>query len=369
MGNEASAPAPGAAAASSAAEPAPIENDQITKLRLNVVKGENIIKDLSAENRELERQLNIQLAKCRGLEERLDHPTQYRVGLLYLHLKSARSDAEACAAVEELNFLAFGTTGMQEPLAHGYLACYYCVTSKDTDLINDHARAASEYLRAGVAVNNHHCLYIMGAMYYHGVLRKVDIRKAISLYKLAGELGHPLAQYQLGSLYFSGAFGVLKNCQEAFGWWHKAADQGYGKAQYWCGHCLERGLGVEKDIETAGVYYECAGAQGTATESAPGDGVGLELPPVPTEEAETTTEPTSWHMPQTTGLNPPENLRPPAIRTGKFVPGKYSPGSPVSVNNRKVGPSDGAYYTPKKGSPGSHASVGTSTVRPEEMPS
>lgn len=237
-------------------------HDELCKLRWKVTKGEGIIKDLTAENKELERQLLIQTARTRALEEQLYHPVQYKIGLLYLYIKSAKTEADAKASIDELCNLAFGTTGLQEPLAHGYLACYYRVIGKDIDCINEHAYAAASYVRDGVTVNNHHCLYLMGAFYYHGILRTVDIRKAISLYKQAAELGHAMAQYQLGSLYYSGAFGVQQNYEAAFGWFQQSADQGFSKAQYWCGYCLECGLGVEMDLESAETYYQCALAQG-----------------------------------------------------------------------------------------------------------
>ncbi|XP_027697784.1 death ligand signal enhancer isoform X2 [Vombatus ursinus] len=52
------------------------------------------------------------------------------------------------------------------------------------------------------------------------------------------------------------------NCEAAYSYFQKAADQGYSKAQFNVGLCHEHGKGTQKDISKAVFYYQLAAQKG-----------------------------------------------------------------------------------------------------------
>ena len=77
--------------------------------------------------------------------------------------------------------------------------------------------------------------------------------------KLKAEQGDPLIEYMLGTVYFHGLHGVLKNDTEAVKWFRKAADQGILQAQYDLGVMYANGDGVpENDAEAVNWYRKAA---------------------------------------------------------------------------------------------------------------
>jgi TPR repeat protein len=67
----------------------------------------------------------------------------------------------------------------------------------------------------------------------------------------------------MGDRYFYGR-GVEQDYAKAFGWYRKAAAQGFAEAQHNVGALYENGWGVTKDIEQAKVWYQMAAIQGDA---------------------------------------------------------------------------------------------------------
>jgi len=55
---------------------------------------------------------------------------------------------------------------------------------------------------------------------------------------------------------------VEKDAAQGEAWWHKAAAQGNGQAQFNLGMCYKNGIGVEKDAKEAVAWLRKAAAQG-----------------------------------------------------------------------------------------------------------
>ena len=102
-------------------------------------------------------------------------------------------------------------------------------------------------------------IFIKAEYYFN----KDEYTKAVELYKKAAELGHPEAQWSLGSCYYYGD-GVEEDIIEAVKWYRKSAEQGYANAQYSLGYCYENGEGVRENISEAVKWYKKAAEQGNA---------------------------------------------------------------------------------------------------------
>ena len=82
-------------------------------------------------------------------------------------------------------------------------------------------------------------------------------------YRMAAELGHAEAQYNLGVMYATGE-GVHEDDAEAARWYRRAAEQGNAEAQFHLGEAYLSGLGVPKDVDEATRWYRKAAEQGDA---------------------------------------------------------------------------------------------------------
>lgn len=78
--------------------------------------------------------------------------------------------------------------------------------------------------------------------------------------KAKAEAGEAPFQAYFGYLYLNGSAGVPQDYEEAFEWYHKAADQGYVAAQYNLGILYDEGLGVQQSHE-AGYFWLTLAAQ------------------------------------------------------------------------------------------------------------
>jgi hypothetical protein len=76
----------------------------------------------------------------------------------------------------------------------------------------------------------------------------------IAALQAKAEAGVPAFQAYLGFVYLNGQGGVPKDFEKAFGWYHKAADQGYVQAEYNLGVMYDEGIGVEQSHE-AGYFW------------------------------------------------------------------------------------------------------------------
>ena len=79
--------------------------------------------------------------------------------------------------------------------------------------------------------------------------------------KAKAETGDSVAQYNLGSMYWSGE-GVLIDHKQAVNWYRKAAEQGHANAQYNLGGMYEVGHGIQEDLVTAYAWAKIAQVNG-----------------------------------------------------------------------------------------------------------
>lgn len=79
--------------------------------------------------------------------------------------------------------------------------------------------------------------------------------------KAKAETGDSVAQFNLGSMYWSGE-GVLIDHKQAVNWYRKAAEQGHANAQYNLGGMYEVGHGIQEDLVTAYAWAKIAQANG-----------------------------------------------------------------------------------------------------------
>jgi len=96
-------------------------------------------------------------------------------------------------------------------------------------------------------------------------LQRGDYKTAYRLFKPLAEQGLPLAQYNLGVMYYNGQ-GVPKDYAEAAKWYRKAADQGLPEAQTNLGIMYIAGLGVPKDYVLAHMWFTLAASRFPASE-------------------------------------------------------------------------------------------------------
>ena len=79
--------------------------------------------------------------------------------------------------------------------------------------------------------------------------------------KAKAETGNSVAQFNLGSMYWSGE-GVLIDHKQAVNWYRKAAEQGHANAQYNLGGMYEVGHGIQENLVTAYAWAKIAQANG-----------------------------------------------------------------------------------------------------------
>src|ERR1035437_3734238 len=86
------------------------------------------------------------------------------------------------------------------------------------------------------------------------------LRKRFEETKAKAEKGDAVAQFNLGSDYFSGQ-GVAEDKVEAVKWYRKAAEQNVALFQYNLGCCYRDGMGVTKDEVEAARWFRKAAEQ------------------------------------------------------------------------------------------------------------
>jgi hypothetical protein len=90
-----------------------------------------------------------------------------------------------------------------------------------------------------------------------------DLGQAVQWYRRSAELGDPVAQCNLGALYFAGD-GVHRDDREAAHWFKAAAEQGLAVAQDNLALMYSNGRGVPLDYQQAAAWARAAAEQGYA---------------------------------------------------------------------------------------------------------
>jgi TPR repeat protein len=104
--------------------------------------------------------------------------------------------------------------------------------------------------------------YDLAVRYYQGQGDVQDYPKALQLFTVAAEQGHPEAQYKLGVMYSFGQ-GVVHDPSVAVKWFQLAAKQDLPAAQYCLGVMYSTGQGVPQDLTAAAQWYTRAAEGGS----------------------------------------------------------------------------------------------------------
>ena len=85
-----------------------------------------------------------------------------------------------------------------------------------------------------------------------------------NIYQLrrAAVKGDPEAQYEYGRRLLTGQKGAIRSSKRAFRWFSRAAENRQPKAMAAMGLCYERGLGVERSLPKARMWYAAAVDEG-----------------------------------------------------------------------------------------------------------
>jgi TPR repeat protein len=103
--------------------------------------------------------------------------------------------------------------------------------------------------------------YALGYTYYVGKEVPQEYATAFGWYRKAAEQGYAEAQSDLGYMYAEGN-GVPQDYTEAVRWYRRAADQGYAKGQDGLGYAYSHGKGVPQNYADAARWYRMAAKQG-----------------------------------------------------------------------------------------------------------
>lgn len=97
--------------------------------------------------------------------------------------------------------------------------------------------------------------------YRQGYVVKYDADQAFEWFQKAAEQGHTGALNALGDAFYYGMYGVDKNLDRALDYYTRAAEQGDMEAQHSLGYCLMCGIGTQKDMKQAVIWYQKAADQ------------------------------------------------------------------------------------------------------------
>lgn len=125
------------------------------------------------------------------------------------------------------------------------------------------AQLAMEWCLANQANRDIELWCDLGDMYRQGHSIETDFAQAAYWYHKAAEQGFVRAQYNLGVMYSQGE-GVMHDYVQAAEWFGKSGDQGIAKAQFNLGVMYKQGLGVPQSHAQAARWFCKAAAQGVA---------------------------------------------------------------------------------------------------------
>jgi len=103
----------------------------------------------------------------------------------------------------------------------------------------------------------------LGLMYYNSRGVSQDYAEAMKWFKKAADQGDAVGQYYMGLMYYDGKI-VPQNYAEATKWFRKAADQGDADAQYSLGLMYAIGKGVPQDYVLAYMWLNLASTRDSA---------------------------------------------------------------------------------------------------------
>ena len=105
----------------------------------------------------------------------------------------------------------------------------------------------------------------LGLLYYNSLGVSQDYAEAMKWFRKAADQGDAVGQYYMGLMYYDGKT-VPQNYAEATKWFRKAADQGDADAQYSLGLMYAIGKGVPQDYVLAYMWLNLASKRDSAWE-------------------------------------------------------------------------------------------------------
>jgi TPR repeat protein len=120
------------------------------------------------------------------------------------------------------------------------LFAYYRYNAKDD-------QAAIDWLQRSVDQNYPAAIQQMAALYFEGDGVPQDKQKAVSLHLQAADLGMPISQHFVATLYRNGLYGIPKKEVQYRSWLRKSANGGYASAQSELGVALYFGDSFERN--------------------------------------------------------------------------------------------------------------------------
>ena len=128
------------------------------------------------------------------------------------------------------------------------------------DLPRDNAIAVKKYRKAANQ-GSVEAQFDLGSMYYSGQGVPQDYAEAVKWFRKAAQGGSVEAQYNLASMYYMGQ-GVPQDYGESVKWFRRVAEQGSASAQFNLGLMYLRGVGVQKNDTEAYAWWSIAAASG-----------------------------------------------------------------------------------------------------------
>ncbi|MCG8325150.1 MAG: sel1 repeat family protein [Thiotrichales bacterium] len=92
-------------------------------------------------------------------------------------------------------------------------------------------------------------------------LEQGDYISAFQQFDVRARAGDPIAQYNLGFMYYGGE-GIDQDETQAFYWFNQSARAGYAPSQDVLAYMYNHGLGVDRDRVRAYVWYSIAATNG-----------------------------------------------------------------------------------------------------------
>lgn len=166
---------------------------------------------------------------------------------------------------------------------------FCCLGSNEdisTDAQEDVARQLQDVL-AGVEGGDAEAQFELAVILLRGGFEDMD-RRALELLKASADQGHAKAQNRLGAIYRQGKI-VLKDQEEAFRWFYKAATRGNTHAQVNLANSYALGKGVKKNYSEAVAWLKQAAMLGDSNAQAKlghmyRSGTGVEADPAEAAE-------------------------------------------------------------------------------------
>ena len=136
---------------------------------------------------------------------------------------------------------------------------YRYTLKEDLDL----PKAFTWFKKAGDQ-NHAEAQYYVGLMYKSGQGVEKNPEASMAWLKMAAHQNHIMAQVKIGMSYYMGNSGVEMDLKESAKWFVKAADQGFSPAQYMLGTIYNLGTEELKDPDKSKYWIEKAAFQANA---------------------------------------------------------------------------------------------------------